>query len=57
MICFDTMVLIWGVQQNQNKIMVDRTKRYIEYLEEENEKMLPQQNLWVISGSGRSPSV
>jgi hypothetical protein len=51
------MVLIWGVQQNQNKIMVDRTKRYIEYLEEENEKMLPQQNLWVISGSGRSPSV
>ena len=37
MICIDTMVLIWGVQRNRNAVMVERTSRYLSYLEEENE--------------------
>lgn len=43
MICFDTMVLIWGVQgsasSKQPKI-VDRTKRYVASLAKANERII-----------------
>ncbi len=43
MICFDTMVLIWGVQgwaSPQQKEMVSRTKRYISTLADDNERIM-----------------
>ncbi len=43
MICFDTMTIIWGVQgvaKETQSHMVPRTKRYIEYLAEKNEKVM-----------------
>jgi len=43
MICFDTSPIIWGVQgvarRGQDE-MVDRTKRYIEYLTEEKKRIM-----------------
>ena len=40
MICIDTMVVIWGVQRNRNATMVDRTRRYLSYLEQQNERVM-----------------
>ena len=43
MICFDTMTIIWGVQgaaKGSQIDMVKRTKRYIEYLADKNEKIM-----------------
>jgi len=43
MICFDTMVLIWGVQGKAapgQEEMVARTKRYITSLNDENERIM-----------------
>ena len=31
------MVLIWGVQRNRDAVMVERTRRYLSNLEDENE--------------------
>ena len=43
MICFDTTVLIWGVQQKAvpgQEGRVERTKRYIDSLHESNEQIM-----------------
>jgi predicted nucleic acid-binding protein len=43
MICFDTMVLVWGIQGKASpgqEEMVARTKRYIDSLRDENEQIL-----------------
>lgn len=43
MICFDTMTVIWGVQgtaKESQSYLVARTKRYIKYLGEKNEKIM-----------------
>ena len=41
MICFDTAPVIWGVQGTAHpsqEAMVRRTKRYIRYLNDKNER-------------------
>ena len=43
MICFDTMVLIWGVQgaaRPGQEEMIDRTRRYIRSLAKENQQIM-----------------
>lgn len=43
MICFDTMVLIWGVQgeaRPSQQAMIDRTRRFIASLREGNEQIM-----------------
>jgi predicted nucleic acid-binding protein len=43
MICFDTSILIWGVQghaRTGQEEMIDRTRRYIAFLREQNEQIL-----------------
>lgn len=43
MICLDTMILIWGLQRKaapDYQHLVDRTQRYLRYLDEENETVI-----------------
>jgi predicted nucleic acid-binding protein len=43
MICFDTTILIWGVQgvaRTGQEEMIDRTRRYILFLREQNEQIM-----------------
>lgn len=43
MVCFDTGPLIWGIQQrahSSQQVMVDRTRRYIQHLSEENKRIM-----------------
>ena len=43
MICFDTMVVIWGVQGTSKEgqsHMIARTQQYIKYLDKKNEKII-----------------
>lgn len=43
MICFDTMILIWGVQgaaRAGQEVMIDRTRRYIHSLAKTNERIM-----------------
>jgi predicted nucleic acid-binding protein len=43
MICFDTSILIWGVQgaaRSGQEEMIDRTRRFIAHLREQNEQIM-----------------